>query len=102
MMSTPQSGRDLLKGALAITAAASIGEATTSRRAHAQTGAAQSRARLDGVLRQAVDAREVPGVDPSKRVTGLIMMQILPFADQRARKLYGQLERGVYDALKAV
>ncbi len=41
-------------------------------------------------------------LDPSKRVTGLIMMQILPFADQRARKLYGQLERGVYDALKAV
>jgi hypothetical protein len=81
MMSTPQSGRDLLKGALAITAAASIGEATTSRRAHAQTGYC---------------------LDPSKRVTGLIMMQILPFADQLARKLYGQLERGVHDALKAV
>jgi hypothetical protein len=47
MMSTPQSRRDLLKGALAI------------------------------------------------------MTQTLPFADQRTRKLYGQLERGVYDALKA-
>ena len=81
MMSTPQSRRDLLKGALAITAAAPIGEATTSRRAHAQTGY---------------------WLDPSKRVTGLIMTQTLPFADQRTRKLYGQLERGVYDALKAL
>jgi methyl acetate hydrolase len=40
-------------------------------------------------------------LDPSKRVTGLIMTQILPFADPRALKLYGQFERGVYDALKA-
>src|SRR5262249_54219667 len=37
--------------------------------------------------------------DPAKRVTGLIMTQILPFADQRALKLYGQFERGVYDSL---
>ena len=41
-------------------------------------------------------------LDPSKRVTGLIMTQILPFADTRALKLYGQFERGVYEALKAV
>jgi methyl acetate hydrolase len=40
-------------------------------------------------------------VDPSKRVTGLIMTQILPFADPRALKVYGQFERGVYEALKA-
>jgi len=40
-------------------------------------------------------------IDPSKRVTGLIMTQILPFADTRALKLYGQFERGVYEALKA-
>jgi CubicO group peptidase (beta-lactamase class C family) len=40
-------------------------------------------------------------LDPTKRVTGLIMTQILPFADQRAVKLYGQLERAVYDTLKA-
>jgi methyl acetate hydrolase len=40
-------------------------------------------------------------LDPVKRVTGLIMTQILPFADERAVKLYGQLERGVYDSLKA-
>src|SRR5262249_44133557 len=40
-------------------------------------------------------------LDPAKKVTGLIMTQILPFADTRAVKLYGQFERGVYDALKA-
>jgi hypothetical protein len=38
---------------------------------------------------------------PGRRVTGLIMTQILPFADVRAVKLYGQFERGVYDSLKA-
>jgi CubicO group peptidase (beta-lactamase class C family) len=41
-------------------------------------------------------------LDPAKRVTGLIMMQILPFADPRALQLYGQFERGVYDMLQAV
>jgi methyl acetate hydrolase len=40
-------------------------------------------------------------LDPSKRVTGLIMTQILPFADPRALKVYGQFERGVYEAVKA-
>jgi hypothetical protein len=34
------------------------------------------------------------------KVTGLIMTQILPFADPRALKLYGQFESGVYEALK--
>jgi CubicO group peptidase (beta-lactamase class C family) len=38
-------------------------------------------------------------IDPSKRVTGVILTQILPFADPRALRLYGQFERGVYDAL---
>jgi methyl acetate hydrolase len=40
-------------------------------------------------------------LDPIRRVTGLIMTQILPFADPRALKVYGQFERAVYDALKA-
>ena len=39
-------------------------------------------------------------LDPAKKVTGLIMTQILPFADTKAVKLYGQLEAGVYDAMK--
>jgi methyl acetate hydrolase len=38
-------------------------------------------------------------LDPAKRVTGLIMTQILPFADQRALNLYGQFESAVYEAL---
>jgi CubicO group peptidase (beta-lactamase class C family) len=41
-------------------------------------------------------------IDPAKKVTGLIMTQILPFADTKTLKLYGQFERSVYDALKAV
>jgi methyl acetate hydrolase len=40
-------------------------------------------------------------LDPQKRVAGVILTQILPFADQKAVKLYGEFERGVYDALKA-
>jgi CubicO group peptidase (beta-lactamase class C family) len=40
-------------------------------------------------------------IDPTRRVTGLIMTQVLPFADQTAVKLYGQFERGVYSALKS-
>ena len=39
-------------------------------------------------------------IDPAKRVTGLIMTQILPFADQRVLKLYGEFERAVYEGLK--
>jgi methyl acetate hydrolase len=40
-------------------------------------------------------------LDPQKRVAGVILTQILPFADHKAVKLYGEFERGVYDALKA-
>jgi CubicO group peptidase (beta-lactamase class C family) len=61
MTPTPHSRREVLKGAVAIAAAASVGT-TTARRASAQGSAAQARAQIDGVLRQAVDAREVPGV----------------------------------------
>jgi len=40
-------------------------------------------------------------IDPQKRVTGVILTQILPFADERAMRLYGEFERGVYDALQS-
>jgi methyl acetate hydrolase len=40
-------------------------------------------------------------IDPSKHVTGVIMTQVLPFADQASVRLYGQFERGVYNALKS-
>src|SRR5947207_5393294 len=58
MTPTPPSRRDVLKGVVAITAAASVGIG----RADAQESAMQARTRIDGVLRQAVDAKEVPGV----------------------------------------
>ena len=40
-------------------------------------------------------------LDPQKHVAGVILTQILPFADDRAVRLYGEFERGIYDALKA-
>ncbi len=40
-------------------------------------------------------------IDPSKKVTGTYFTQILPFADATSLKLYGEFERGVYDALKS-
>jgi len=40
-------------------------------------------------------------IDPARRVTGLIMTQVLPFADRNAVKLYGRFERAVYDTLNA-
>ena len=40
-------------------------------------------------------------IDPVKRVAGVILMQLRPFADDRAVKLYGQFESGVYRALQA-
>ena len=58
-MTSPQSRRDVLKGTAALAAAASVGTATPTRRAHAQAGRG---ARIDGVLQQAVDAKDVPGV----------------------------------------
>ena len=41
-------------------------------------------------------------IDPASNVAGVIMMQILPFADLRALDLYRKFERGVYRALKRV
>jgi CubicO group peptidase (beta-lactamase class C family) len=63
MTSILLSRRDVLKGTLAIAAASvGIGNVTKSRRAIAQERAALPRARIDSVLRQAVDAKDVPGV----------------------------------------
>ena len=40
-------------------------------------------------------------IDPQKRVAGVILTQILPFADHPTVRLYSEFESGVYDALKA-
>ena len=64
MTSILLSRRNMLKGTLAIAATASvgIGNITRPRRVAAQERAALPRARIDSVLRQAVDAKDVPGV----------------------------------------
>jgi methyl acetate hydrolase len=35
-------------------------------------------------------------LDPTRGVAGVILMQLLPFADRKALELYGAFERGVY------
>lgn len=40
-------------------------------------------------------------LDPQRHVAGVILTQILPFADHPAVRLYGEFERAVYEALKA-
>lgn len=41
-------------------------------------------------------------IDPAMPIAGVIMMQILPFADRKALKAYRQFERGVYRLLAPV
>ena len=40
-------------------------------------------------------------LDPQKRIAGVYLTQILPFADPKALALYGEFESGIYGALKA-
>jgi methyl acetate hydrolase len=40
-------------------------------------------------------------IDPAKRIAGVFMTQVLPFADVRALRIYRQFERGIYLATKA-
>jgi methyl acetate hydrolase len=40
-------------------------------------------------------------IDPRKRVAGVFMTQVLPFADDRALRAYRQFERAVYSAVNA-
>jgi methyl acetate hydrolase len=39
-------------------------------------------------------------IDPQRHVAGVILTQILPFADQRVMSLNGEFERDIYDALR--
>ena len=39
-------------------------------------------------------------IDPATRIAGVIMMQILPFADAQALKAYRQFERGICHAVR--
>jgi CubicO group peptidase (beta-lactamase class C family) len=40
-------------------------------------------------------------LDPQKRIAGVFLTQILPFADHKAVALYGEVESGIYGGLKA-
>jgi methyl acetate hydrolase len=39
-------------------------------------------------------------IDPATRVAGVVMMQILPFADRQALKVYREFEHGVCGAVR--
>ncbi len=41
-------------------------------------------------------------IDPASGIAGVIMMQVLPFADERALNVYRQFERSVYRAFRPV
>jgi CubicO group peptidase (beta-lactamase class C family) len=40
-------------------------------------------------------------IDPKRRVAGVVLMQLLPFADTKALAIYDTFERGVYQLLRA-
>ena len=40
-------------------------------------------------------------LDPASGIAGVIMMQMLPFADARALKVYRAFEHGIYRAVKS-
>ncbi len=40
-------------------------------------------------------------IDPAARIAAVFMTQVLPFADRRSLRVFGQFERGVYAAVKA-
>ncbi len=39
-------------------------------------------------------------LDPARRIAAVFMTQVLPFADDRALRIYRQFERGIYAAVK--
>ena len=40
-------------------------------------------------------------IDPRRRVTGVLLTQLLPFADTEVLRLFGQFEGGVYEVSRA-
>jgi methyl acetate hydrolase len=40
-------------------------------------------------------------IDPVRDVTGVILMQVLPFADKKCLELFSGFERGIYAGLDA-
>ena len=77
----------------------------------------QSKAQIDQILREKSEAKEIPGVvkslawaglantyfwiDPARNVAGVILMQLLPFADGLCLEAFAGFERGIYAGLDA-
>ena len=40
-------------------------------------------------------------IDPSRDITGVILMQLLPFGDSKCLEAFAGFERGVYEGLDA-
>jgi len=78
-----------------------LGRFNAGRPAHPRSVRPQTGDRSAGTVTWAGIFNTHHWIDPAQRVTGVIMMQVLPFGDSRAMKVYGQFERGVYDLLKA-
>ena len=62
---------------------------------------AASTGRSAGSLAWAGLANTYFWLDPSRRVAGVILTQILPFTDSRVLNLYAQFETGVYKAVSS-
>jgi len=65
------------------------------------TTAQTAEGRSAGSLAWAGLANTYYWIDPARDVTGVILMQVLPFADQQCLEAFAGLERGVYAGLDA-
>jgi methyl acetate hydrolase len=61
--------------------------------------AATAEGRSAGSLAWAGLANTYFWIDPARDVAGVILMQLLPFADAKCLEAFAGFERGVYDAL---
>ncbi|HET7884743.1 MAG TPA: serine hydrolase domain-containing protein [Bradyrhizobium sp.] len=65
------------------------------------TTAATPEGRSPGSLAWAGLANTYYWIDPARDVSGVILMQVLPFADAKCLEAFAGFERGVYDGLDA-
>ena len=65
------------------------------------TTAQTAEGRSPGSLAWARLANTYYWIDPSRDITGVILMQVLPFADQQCLEAFAGFERGVYAGLDA-
>jgi CubicO group peptidase (beta-lactamase class C family) len=63
--------------------------------------AATPEGRSAGSLAWAGLANTYYWIDPAREITGVILMQLLPFADKQCLEAFAGFERGIYDSLDA-